>query len=145
MIFALSVGSDGKGPDRFVLYLPFSFAPGRTISSIDPSISHEVIGYELRLEKLVNFYALTVGSFEAESDAKDFFPKLHSSLLWASLKDTVGISFPKSLIDVKLQPGRWNLWVSDGGSYNSFARRNGSGLCRDATMPRDNLVGSSRR
>jgi len=30
-------------------------------------------------------------------------------------------------------------------SYNDLARRNGSGLCRDATMLRDNLVGSSRR
>ena len=30
-------------------------------------------------------------------------------------------------------------------SYNDFARRNGSGLCRDATMPRDSLAGSSRR
>src|ERR1035441_3519103 len=30
-------------------------------------------------------------------------------------------------------------------SYNDFARRNGSGLCRDATMLRDILVGSSRR
>ena len=30
-------------------------------------------------------------------------------------------------------------------SYNDFARRNGSGLCRDATRPRDSLAGSSRR
>src|ERR1019366_7635066 len=30
-------------------------------------------------------------------------------------------------------------------SYNDVARRNGSGLCRDATMLRDSLVGSSHR
>src|SRR5262249_13117470 len=30
-------------------------------------------------------------------------------------------------------------------SYNDLARGNGSGRCRDATRPRDSLVGSSRR
>jgi hypothetical protein len=30
-------------------------------------------------------------------------------------------------------------------SYNDLATRNGGGLSRDATMLRDNLVGSSRR
>ena len=30
-------------------------------------------------------------------------------------------------------------------SYNDLAGRNGGGLCRDATMPRDNLAGSSSR
>ena len=35
---------------------------------------------------------------------------------------------------------RWTSWT-----YNDLAGRNGSGLCGEATMPRDNLVGSSRR
>ena len=30
-------------------------------------------------------------------------------------------------------------------SYNDLAERNGGGLCREATMPRDNLAGSSSR
>jgi hypothetical protein len=30
-------------------------------------------------------------------------------------------------------------------SYNDLAGRNGSGHCGDATMPRDNLAGSSSR
>lgn len=30
-------------------------------------------------------------------------------------------------------------------SYNDSARRNGSGLCREATLPRDSLAGSSKR
>jgi hypothetical protein len=103
LIFAVSVGSDGKGIERFVLYLPFSFAPGRIIGPIDSSISHCAGGYEARVEKLVNFYALTIGVFRTESDALNFFPKLRSSLLWASLKDSVGISFPKSLANVRLR------------------------------------------
>ncbi len=102
MLFAFSLGSDGFGPDRFTLYLPFSLSAGREISSIDSAVVHQVGGVQLRLERLVNFYALTAESFQTEKAAEDFFPKLRSALLWASLKETMGISYPTELTSVTL-------------------------------------------
>jgi hypothetical protein len=102
VIFAISVGSDGTGVDRFVLYVPFELAPGCKISRIDPSVSHNLCGYDLRFEELTHFCALTVGPFNTEDAAREFFSKLRSGLLWASLKNKAGIGYRKSIGDVKL-------------------------------------------
>ena len=102
MLFAISIGSDGSGPERFVLYVPFSVPPGRQISPIDTSTAYKIAGYDVHLEKLTYFYALTIGPFDTEEAARQFFPKLRSSLLWVSLKYKVGISYPRSITDVTL-------------------------------------------
>lgn len=102
MLFAFSIGSAGTGSERFVLYVPFSLSPGKEISNIDPSETYEVNGHSLRLEKLNHFYALSIGPFDTEDEARRFFPKLWSCFLWISLKDLTGISYPKSLSDVTI-------------------------------------------
>ena len=103
MIYAFSVGSNGSGPDRFGLYVPFIMSPGREISSIDKEIKHDIKGYKVSLEKLTNFYAITVGDFNSIDEAHRFFPKLCSSLLWASLKFKAGISYPKVITEINLE------------------------------------------
>jgi hypothetical protein len=105
VIFAISIGSEGSGLERFVLYVPFVVAPGRQISGIDTSGSYRVAGYDVCLEKLTNIYALTIGPFETEQEARQFFPKLRAALLWVSLKHNVGINYPRSVTDVTLIEG----------------------------------------
>ena len=102
MIFAISIGSAGTGQDRFVLYVPFELSPGRKISRIDSSVSFDLCGYDLRFEELNHIYALTIGPFDTDGAARKFFAKLRSGLLWATLKHTTGIVYPKSISNVKL-------------------------------------------
>lgn len=65
MLFSWSIGSSGSGSDRFALYVPFTVSLGCEISSIDREIEHNINGYKFRIEKLINFYAITVGEFNS--------------------------------------------------------------------------------
>ncbi len=102
MIFAVSAGSEGCRELRYSLYVPFSIAPGREISALDPSTTYDLHGYRVRLEKTVQFYALTVGPFDTQESAQRFFRLLRSAFLWASLKNALPISYPKALSEVTL-------------------------------------------
>lgn len=100
MIFSLSIGSQGSGQERYVLYLPFSLSPGRNISPLDKATIFTVADKEVKIEKLTNFYAVSIGPFDSEEEANNYLTTLHAGLLWVSLKDTVGISFPQTLSSV---------------------------------------------
>lgn len=43
-------------------------------------------------------YTLKFGSFNSESDAADFYPKIQSYLYWISLNCRIGIKFPNSVL-----------------------------------------------
>ncbi len=103
MLFSWSVGSSGSGSDRFALYVPFTVSLGCEISLIDKGIEHNIHGYKVKLEKLTNFYAITVGEFDSIDKAHQFFPKLCSSFLWASLKIKAGISYPKLITEINIE------------------------------------------
>lgn len=103
MLLSWSIGSNGDGLDRFVLYVPFTVSLGCEISLIDKGIEHYIDGYKVKLEKLTNFYAITVGEFDSIDKAHQFFPKICSSFLWASLKLKAGISYPKLITEVSIE------------------------------------------
>jgi len=67
----------------------------------------------------------------AEGDPRRAGSQVRGSASAAPAAPTGGIKNGVFLLDLR--------------SYNNPARRNGSRLCWEATMPRDNLVGSSRR
>jgi hypothetical protein len=95
----MSIGSSGDGGDggeRYLLYIPFSLSPGRELSNLD--IDHKytiytIDGCEIRFEKNQNYYAITVGPFQTEDQAKLYYPKIKSALLWISLKYLIGIRY----------------------------------------------------
>lgn len=103
MLFSWSIGSSGSGSDRFILYVPFTVSLGCEISSIDGEMEHNINGYKVRIEKLTNFYAITIGEFNSIDEAHQFFPKLCSSFLWASLKIKAGINYPNMITEIKLE------------------------------------------
>lgn len=103
MLFSWSIGSSGSGSDRFALYVPFTVSLGCEISSIDREIEHNINGYKVRIEKLINFYAIIVGEFNSIDEAHRFFPKLCSSFLWVSLKLKSGISYPKLITELNIE------------------------------------------
>jgi hypothetical protein len=104
MIFSMSLGTAGSGDDRYTLYVPFSMSPSSSISNIEKSASVVLAGYDVRIEKLVNFFALTIQPFATEEEAARFFPKARAALLWASLKQRAGISAPTTLSQADLFP-----------------------------------------
>jgi len=102
VIFAISIGSNGEGDERYVLYIPLSVSPGREISNVDLNHKFEVGEYEIGFEKSKNFYGLTIGPFASEKQAFKYYPKFKSALLWVSLKCLIGLSSPKQISSVTL-------------------------------------------
>lgn len=102
MLFAISPGSEGIGPDRFSAYVPFVLAPGRTLVPLDSPITTELGSQKLLLEPLHHLYAVSLGPFESESCAQQNLRKLQAALLWLSLKYKVGVSYSKAGGAVKL-------------------------------------------
>jgi hypothetical protein len=102
MIFAISPGSDGSGPERYVAYLPFVLAPGANLAQIDRPVAPTHGSSNLKLEKLHHLYALSSGPFASEDAAVLHLDRLRASLLWLSLTSGVGISYSKIRGSLKL-------------------------------------------
>jgi len=98
----MSIGSSGKGDERYLLYIPFTFSPGRELSNIDVDKKYNAGGCEIGFEKNQYYYALTIGHFQTEEQAKLYYPKIKSALLWISLKYLIGISTPAELTPVSI-------------------------------------------
>ena len=102
MIFAMSVGSEGKGSERYMVYIPFVLAPGRELGEIEGLVQFPFGKYTAKLEKLQNLYAISVGPFKNQDEARDYIPHVTSALLWLSLAYQLGISYPKQLSSPKI-------------------------------------------
>lgn len=97
MIFSFSIGSAGDGSERYTLYVPFAFSPGRELKAIDANSSFDLEDYNFKIEKLNHFFAITIGSFESERDAINFYEKLKAAFFWWSITDQIGISFTQTV------------------------------------------------
>lgn len=102
LIFAVSPGSDGTGPSRYVIYLPFVLAPGATVSSLERTASVAISSHTLTVEKLEQHYAASLGPFSSREEAAPHLARLCGSLLWLSLRFNLGIRYSKTLSDVKM-------------------------------------------
>lgn len=102
MIFAVSPGSEGFGDARYAAYLPFVLAPGANLPPIEGPVEVNQGSVSLRLEKLHHIYALSSRSFPSEDAAAASLDELRASLLWASLRFGVGVSYSRTLGEVKL-------------------------------------------
>jgi hypothetical protein len=102
MLFAISRGSDGSGAERYVVYVPFTLAPGASLGALERPAVSSGPGYQLTLEKLQYLYALSLGPFASLEEASSYIGKARASLLWLSLKFNCGVSYPKALSDVNL-------------------------------------------
>lgn len=133
MLFAISIGSQGGDKESYSIYIPFSLAPGHKLLLTDAKAEFEEFEYGIKVEKLETHYALQVTGFCTEDEAKRFFPKVVSGLLWVSLKRKKSISFPKEITDVKFfdEPSSvaeesmiWNIiqdkgWETLDGTFNT--------------------------
>ena len=102
MLFAMSRGSDGSAAERYVVYVPFTLAPGASLGTLErPAVSSQH-GYQVTVEKLQYLYAISLGPFASVEEARSHVAKARASLLWLSLKFKCGVSYPKALSDVEL-------------------------------------------
>lgn len=97
MIFAVSPGTEGSGPERYVASLPFVIAPGATLGTFDPPVSSTIGLLNLSVEKLHHIYTLNCGPFQTEAEASNAVSKLGIALLWFSLTHGVGVQYSKEL------------------------------------------------
>jgi hypothetical protein len=102
MIFAVSPGSDGSGSARYAAYLPFVLAPGANLPPIEAPVEVTRGSISFRLERLHHIYALSSRSFPSEDAAAASLDELRASLLWASLRFGVGVSYSRTLSEVTL-------------------------------------------
>lgn len=97
MLFAISRGSDGSGAERYVVYVPFTLAPGVSLQALDRPAVLPGPGYQLTLERLQYLHAIMLGTFGSPEEARSYVNKARASLLWLSLKFNCGVSYPKVL------------------------------------------------
>ena len=102
MIFSVSIGSSGKGDERYLLYIPFTVSPGREISNIDFEEKIALDKYEIGFEKVKYLYVVTIGTFITKDEAYNFYFRIKSAFLWVSLKHIIGLNSPTELTDVIL-------------------------------------------
>jgi hypothetical protein len=119
MLFAVSIGSDGTGPERYALYLPFILSPGRDIA-VEETVSFPLMDYTAQLEKLHQFYAISVGPFSRAELAKEHTAQIKAALLWLSLKDRIGISYSKRMSDITFYDGP--VEISERSNLRELAR-----------------------
>jgi hypothetical protein len=102
MIFSVSIGSSGKGDERYLLYIPFTVSPGRKISNINFEEKIALDKYEIGFEKTKYPYAVTISSFPTKDEACSFYRKIKSAFFWVSLKHLIGLNSPSELTDISL-------------------------------------------
>jgi hypothetical protein len=102
MMFSIKIGSEGNGAERYSLYVPFTVAPGREISSIDKLDPFIINDYSLHLETFDYYYVIVISYFKDKESAIRFFSKLQSSLFWFSLKYKIGIDYSSIVKGVEL-------------------------------------------
>lgn len=93
MIFAVSAGSEGSGPERYVAYLPFVLAPGASLGSLENPVTSSEGSLNLKLEKLNHLHTVSLGPFASTDAAAAHLDRLRASLLWLSLEYAVGVSW----------------------------------------------------
>jgi hypothetical protein len=103
MYFALSPGSNGTGPDRFVASIPFVLSPGSALQLSEDPTCHIDGGEELKIEKLEERYLASIGPYTSMLDAERGLQRLTAALLWSSLKLNVGVRYSSA-------PGLVNLY-----------------------------------
>ncbi len=133
MIFAISQGTEGYGPERYVAYLPFVLAPGVKLAPIEEPVTSTKGPFNLTLEKLHNLYALSSGPFTSEEAAALHINCLRGCLLWLSLRYGAGVDYPKDFGTPKLfttpipiteSSPIWHIaeatgWSDTDGAYNA--------------------------
>ena len=104
MIFAFSPGSDGTGPERFVVSIPFTVAPGRVLNTLAAPIVQKMDASMLKFEKLHHLYSLTFGPYATLQEAETGLGRVASALLWTSLSQEVGIQYAKERKEPTILP-----------------------------------------
>lgn len=99
MIFAFSPGSDGSGPERYMVSIPFTVAPGYAINMPATPVIRATAESTPMLEKLHHLYSLKFGPYAMLEDAEDGLSEVAAALLWVSLSQGVGIKYAKDRRD----------------------------------------------
>ncbi len=104
MIFAFSPGSEGIGPERYVVSIPFTVAPGRVLNKSANPIIQKMGASTVKLEKLHHLHYLTFGPYATLQRAETGLGNVAAALLWTSLNQEVGIQYAKERKDPIILP-----------------------------------------
>lgn len=131
MLFAISPGSSGDGPPRFVASVPFVLAPGAKLQ-VAQTLTCQLGAEVVTIERMQLRYVASLGPFDDAKDAEAGLERLCAALLWLSLELSVGLRYPKDRGTVQLyespvpvpptEPmayiGRVTGWTEIDGSYD---------------------------
>ena len=123
MIFAVSLGSEGSDQEKFSIYIPFHFPINRRLTQEEQVLEIREQDYVVKVEKFKYHNALLVEGFSKENEAREFVPKIFSSLLWCSLKRKVSIGYPKHISDVGYFDQ--SLPVSENSNFSGIIQKRG--------------------
>lgn len=133
MLFPISPGSTGSGPERYVASVPFILPGDRLIQVPEPFMSELPSGEVLTLERLQLRYTLSLGSYPTPGQAAKALDKLTAALLWAALACQTSLRYPveRGAVQLHKQPmqmpssepmahiGHTTGWAATDGHYDA--------------------------
>jgi len=95
------VASDGSGPERYTLQVPFQLGPGHTLTPAD--VKAIVFGdHKLEIVENQGIQLLRITGFETPEEAEAFFPRLRGALLRLIVKKRLSVRSTRAIQKVRL-------------------------------------------
>jgi hypothetical protein len=90
-IFSVEIGTEGRGPERWSVWLPIELASNYRISPGSATLGDKTISVQPRDE----FTVFEVRDFDREADANGFLHRLRGALLLWGIQGKMGLIVPQ--------------------------------------------------
>lgn len=97
-IFAMEIGTEGTGPNRWSIWFPIRLAPPYQVEPGSKSLNGRSISFQPR----GGLNVVEVCSFGSECEAKDFLQRIRGALMLWGVERGVGLVFPNEMQTVQL-------------------------------------------
>lgn len=97
-IFSIEIGTEGRGPERWSVWLPIELAPSYRIKPGSATLGDKSISIESRNE----FTVIEVHAFDREDEAIDFLERLRGAVLLWGIQGKIGLTVPQGVQRLQL-------------------------------------------
>lgn len=101
-LFWFRIASQGSGPERYTLQVPFQLGPGDEVRSVDDN--RVTFGsHDLEIVENQGVQLLRVLGFKTAAAAETFFPRLRGALLHLVVKKQLSVRSSSSMQEIRFQ------------------------------------------
>ena len=97
-IFSIEIGTEGRGPERWSVWLPIELAPSYRIKPGSATLG----GKSISIESRNGFTVIEVRAFNREDEAIDFLQRLRGAVLLWGIQGKIGLIVPQGVQKLQL-------------------------------------------